>query len=203
MGHRGVRFDNPDYFPVQLMNWILTGGKVYQGYGAFSGRVFFQLRTSRGISSQGFGEFEDPFHYPPAFVVYWNGREEKAGEALSLVFREIDRLRREPVSALELATARNFFLYGLPARFHSAAAAVETLGQLDFDRAPLDLYSRLQKDVGRTTATDVLRVARDHIRPERLLTVILGDVDRILAAAEASGHSIQEFGPLEVVRPPR
>jgi hypothetical protein len=90
------------------MNWILTGAKVYWGIGAFSGRLWFQLRTNRGISSMGYGELWDTFHYPPPFILYWKGREEKTGIAVSVIMREIEKIRTEPVSAIDLQSAKNF-----------------------------------------------------------------------------------------------
>jgi len=47
------------------------------------------------------------------------------------------------------------------------------------------------------TADDVLRVAREHVRPDRAAVVLVGDLDAFGEGLEAAG-----IGPVDVVRDP-
>jgi hypothetical protein len=51
------------------------------------------------------------------------------------------------------------------------------------------------------TADDVLRAAKNHLRPEELMWVILGDADRIQKFSEAEGIRLDAIAPVEVIRP--
>jgi zinc protease len=43
VGHLGITRDNPDYYPLQIMNYILGGG-------GFSSRLVNDIRDKRGLA---------------------------------------------------------------------------------------------------------------------------------------------------------
>ena len=61
----------------------------------------------------------------------------------------------------------------------------------------MDELDRYRPAIEAVTAADVQRVAREHIRPDELAIVLVGDADAILPGLEGAG-----LGPIEVIRDP-
>ena len=45
MGHLGITFDDPNYFAVQVMNRVMSGG--------FASRFFSNIRSNKGLAYNG------------------------------------------------------------------------------------------------------------------------------------------------------
>ena len=82
-----------------------------------------------------------------------------------------------------------------PLRFETPGPVAGSLAGLFIHDLPDDELARYRGAIEAVTADDVLRVARDHIRPEAAAIVLVGDEDAFGAELEAQG-----LGPIEVVR---
>ena len=104
-------------------------------------------------------------------------------------------MRDTRVTDAELAAARDYLVGVFPLRFETPGAVVGALGGLFVQRAARTTSwpataARSRRSRSRTSS----KAAQDHIHPDRLAIVAVGDADAVAAELEAAG-----FGELEVI----
>ena len=171
LGHAGVPRGHPDYYAIQVMNYVLGGG-------GFSSRAMESIRNERGLAYSVYSYFAaDQSH--GAFQFVMQTKNESAGEALRLAVQEIRKLREEPVSQQELDDAKNYLIGSYPLRFDTNQRVAAFLTQVEVFGLGLDFADRYGELIGRVNAADVQRVAKDFLHPDQLITVIVGDQNKI------------------------
>jgi predicted Zn-dependent peptidase len=186
IGHPGVSRASPDYFPLVVMNTILGG--------SFTSRLNMNLRETHGFAygaSSGFSMRLGEGPFTAASAVF----TAKTDSAVAEFFRELRRMRDEPVPAGELDRARNYVALGLPRRFETAAGVAAQLAELEVYGQTMDFFNQYVPRVMAVTAADVQRVAREYLRPDRSVVVVVGDVNAVEAGLRATG-----VGPVEIRR---
>ena len=73
--------NNSDYFALQVMNDILSGG--------FSGRLFRNVRSEQGLAYAVFGTYSANYSYPGIFYVGCITKSETTGQAIRSLLNEI------------------------------------------------------------------------------------------------------------------
>jgi len=171
LGHAGVPRRHPDYYAIQVMNYILGGG-------GFSSRAMDSIRNERGLAYSVYSYFgADQSHGSFQFVM--QTKNESAGEAIGLARDEIRKLREQSVSEQELSDAKNYLTGSFPLRFDTNRRVAGFLGQVELFGLGLDFADRYSGLIGKVTREDVLRVAKQFLQPEKLITVIVGDQKKI------------------------
>jgi zinc protease len=171
MGHEGVTRGNPDYYAIQVMNYILGGG-------GFSSRVMDSIRNERGLAYSVYSFFSaDKSHGTFQFVM--QTKNESAREAMRIAHEEIDRIRREPVSEQELTDAKDYLTGSFPLRLDTNRKVANFIAQVEYYQLGLDYPDRYGDLVREVTSADVLRVAKRYLHPEKLITVIVGNQKKI------------------------
>ncbi len=171
LGHGGVARGDADYYAIQVMNYILGGG-------GFSSRAMDSIRNERGLAYSVYSYFgAEKTHGTFQFVM--QTKNDSAGEAIGLAREEIRRMREELVSEAELSDAKNYLTGSFPLRFDTNRKVAGFLGQVEYFELGLDYPNQYGELIGKVTRADVQRVARQHLTPEKLLTVIVGSQQKI------------------------
>jgi predicted Zn-dependent peptidase len=171
MGNRAIARDNPDFFPILVLNQILGAGA--------SSRLFMNLREEKGYTYGAYSKFTTR-RLGGDFEASAEVRTEVVGESVAEFMKELARIRDERVSDTELADAVNYLTGVFPLRAETQEGLVNLLVQQEVYGLPED-YLRTYRDmVAAVSAEDVTRVARSYIRPEDLTMVIVGDGREVL-----------------------
>ena len=171
MGHEGVTRGNPDYYAIQVMNNILGGG-------GFSSRVVDSIRNERGLAYSVYTYFNaDKSH--GTFQLVMQTKNDSAREAMRIAREEIERIRRELVSEQELNDAKDYLTGSFPLRLDTNRKVANFLAQVEFFQLGLDYPDRYGDFIGKVTREDVLRVAKRYLHPEKLITVVVGNQNKI------------------------
>jgi len=171
MGHEGVTRGNPDYYAIQVMNNILGGG-------GFSSRVVDSIRNERGLAYSVYTYFNaDKSHGTFQFVM--QTKNDSAREAMRIAREEIERIRRDPVSDQELNDAKDYLTGSFPLRLDTNRKVANFLAQVEFFQLGLDYPDRYGDFIRKVTREDVLRVATRYLQPEKLITVVVGNQNKI------------------------
>ena len=168
IGGIGVARSNPDYYALTVMNYILGGG-------GFGSRLMDEIRVKRGLAYS-VGSFFDSKKYDGAFQLVLQTKNSSAVEAISLAMKQMEQIRKEPVSVEALQRAKNYLIGSFPMRFDTQGKLVNFLSQVEFFGLGLDYpekYPTLIKSVSRE---DILRVAKRYLHPEQSLQVIVGNL---------------------------
>jgi zinc protease len=184
IGHPGVPRSHPDFYAIQVMNTLLGG--------SFTSRLNHNLREQHGYTYGAFSGYAMRMGAGP-FTAQSAVRTNATDSALVQFFHELERIRTEPIPADDLEKARRYVALGFPRQLETNPAVALRLGEVatyGLDPAFLDTY--VQRILA-VTADDVQRVAREHVRPDRAVVVVVGDRSLVEGPVRALG-----LGPVEI-----
>jgi len=167
LGHAGVRRDNPDFYALTVMNYILGGG-------GFSSRLMEEVRNKRGLAYSVYS-FLDPGKLPGSFQVALQTKNVSAREAISLAREEMKRIQKEPVSEKEIEGARKYLIGSFPMRMDTQGKLVNFLLQVEYYGLGLDYPEKYPRLIQSVTREEVLRVARKYLQPENCILVVVAN----------------------------
>ena len=170
LGQRGIARDNPDYYAVTVMNFILGGG-------GFTSRLLDNIRTKGGLAYSVSSLFTVN-KAPGSFEVVMQTKNASANDALARACAEIERIRREPVSDDELAGAKLYLTGSFPLRLDTTTKIVGFLTQVQFFNLGADYADTYAQRINAVSKDDVLRVAQRYLHPDQLLLVAVGDLEQ-------------------------
>jgi zinc protease len=168
LGHAGIRRDNPDFYALSVMNYIL-------GRGGFASRLNEEVRARRGLAYS-IASFFDAGKHSGSFQVVLQTKNESVEEAIDLIVKEMEKIRKEPVSEKELEGAKKYLIGSFPMRLDTQAKLVSFITQSEYFGLGLDYDRKYRSLVGSVTRDDVLRVATTYLYPERLIIVTVGNL---------------------------
>ncbi|MEM6780602.1 MAG: pitrilysin family protein [Pseudomonadota bacterium] len=164
--------DDPDYYALQVMNYILGGG-------GFGSRLMEEIREKRGLTYGIYSNISDTRKID-ALSISTSTNNDSVLEMLSVIRFEIDRLRTEGVTKKELKDAKSYLTGSMPLALSSTDRIAGMLLSLQMQDLPinyLDSYSEKIKDVSQK---DILRVAERVLKSEDMTTILVGkplDID--------------------------
>jgi len=165
IGSIGVPRSTPDYFPIQIANTILGG--------SFSSRLNMNLRETHGYTYGASSTFDMRIEPGPFFAAA-GVQTDKTSESLTEFFKELNGIL-QPVPADELARAKNYVALRFPAGFETTGDISRRLEEVLTYHLPDDYFSRYVANINAVTSSDVQRVARTYIQPDKLAVVVVGD----------------------------
>jgi zinc protease len=167
IGHEGVPRSHPDYYAIQVMNYVLGGG-------GFSSRLTDSIRNERGLAYSVYSAFQ-PEKYAGSFEVAMQTRNESAGEAIRVAIEELRKIRERGVTEAELQEAKDYLIGSFPLRLDTNRKVANFLSQVEFFALGLDYPDRYPDIIRRVSREDVLRVARQYLQPEKLIVVVVAN----------------------------
>ena len=188
IGHRGVPRNHSDYFPIVVMNALLGG--------LFSSRINLNLRERNAFTYGASSGFDWRRGAGP-FVVATAVKTEVTGPAIREILLEIDRMRQETVQPEELTLATDYLTGVFPIRYETTRAVAAAIATATVYGLGDDYYTVYRERVRAVTAADVQRAAQQHLHPESMLVVAVGDAPAIresLAALDIGAIRVHSEG---------
>ena len=174
IGHVAVPRSTPDYHALLVLNMILGG--------QFVSRINMNLREEKGYTYGARTSFDFRRGRGP-FTLHASVQSDATADSVLEALAEIEAIRGErPPSPQELETGRAALTRGYPRNFETADQISRAAAQLALYGLPDDYFSTFVPKVLAVGADDVTRVARAHIDPSRLVTVIVGDREKVGAS---------------------
>ncbi|HVH90746.1 MAG TPA: pitrilysin family protein [Candidatus Acidoferrum sp.] len=170
-GHEGVGRENPDYYAIQVMNYILGGG-------GFSSRTLDSIRNERGLAYSVYSYFSAEKGHG-TFELVMQTKNDTALEAIRIAKAEIRRMREELVTEEELSDAKDYLTGSFPLRFDTNRKVANFLAQVEYFQLGLDYPDRYADFIKKVTREDVQHVAQKYLKPETLITVIVANQKKI------------------------
>lgn len=171
IGHMAAPRNTPDYHALVALNMVLGG--------QFVSRINLNLRERKGYTYGARTTF-DFRRGPGPFVLHASVQSDSTTDAVREVFAELEAIRdSRPVTFEELELGRASLTRGYPRGFETAEQVARSIAQLALYDLPDDYFAQFVPRVEALTPEDVVRAAVTHIEPSRLLTVIVGDREKI------------------------
>jgi|GEM_PF-58404 len=170
VGHVAIRPDNPDYFPLQVLNKILGVGT--------DARLFRILREQRGWTYGAYSRLSRPKDVG-TFVANAEVRTEVTDSALREMLVQLRRLREEPIPEEEVRAAKEYLVGSFPLRLETASQIADQIAQTRLLGLPIEWLTQYRERIAAVSPADVQRVARQHVRPDSALVIVVGDATKI------------------------
>lgn len=182
IGHLGGKLNDKDYAALTVMSDILGGG------GSFTNRLMQRIRSDLslvyGISSS----WSANYLSEGTFTISGSTATANTAQAIAESLKEVKRMREEMVGPTELEAAKqrveNTFVF-------SFASPVQTLNRLmnyQYYGYPEDFINRYKDAVSKVTAQDILRVAKQYIKPEEFTILAVGQTEKFADSLKSLGE---------------
>jgi predicted Zn-dependent peptidase len=192
IGHLGIEDTNPDYYAVQVMNFILGGG-------SFTSRITTKVRSDEGLSYNQGSRFSYTWGFPGTFSGYVQTKSATVPYAISLILAEMESIRKEPVSENEMETAINYYLESFSDNFQSPQTTMANFANLEMTGKPMDYYKTYRGKIQGVTKEKVLEAANKYIHPDRMAIMIVGDWEPCTKGGEKLAGPLDRFGKVHRV----
>ncbi len=170
IGNIGISRENPDFYAVVVMNYILGGG-------GFSSRLMDNIRDNRGLAYRVNSEFAAQKD-PGAFMVTIQTKNESANEVIAETLKEIRRIQSEPVTDKELNDAKAYLTGSFPLRMDTSAKIAAMLTAIELFNLGLDYPQKFPVLINAVTREDVQRVARKYLHPDSVVIVVVANQEK-------------------------
>ena len=167
LGHLGGELRDKDYAALEILSDILGGG--------FQSRLLQRVRTQMGNAYSIGASWSAQYDHPGIFEISGGTKSFSTVETLKAVLEEVTRIRTTEVTQEELTTAKDTALNSLVFAFDTRTKTLSRMLNYEYFGYPRDFIQQYQKALAAVTRADVLRVAKERLKPEEFTIVTVGN----------------------------
>jgi zinc protease len=172
MGHVGIRRNNPDYFKLLVMDYVLGTGP------GFTDRLSSRLRDREGLAYTVTANISGSAAEEPGLFTCYIGTDPKNFARVKALFlEELGRIRQEKPKLEEVEDVKKYLLGRLPFQLTTNEQIAGQLLSVEHFGLGLDYFDTYRKAVAAVTPDDVQAVAQKYLDPRRMVLVAAGAVD--------------------------
>ena len=183
-----IKETDPDYPALAIVNDILGGS-------GFRSRLFRDVRTNRGLAYSVGSRLQANVYEQGLWYMRAETKLASAQEVIGRFVDNLERMRKEPVTAEELEEAKESFVNSFVFSFASSGSIVARQVDLEYDGLPKDWLQQLRDKVVKLTKEDLLRAAQTHLHPERMKVLAVG-------SPAALSKALAGFGDVKEIKLP-
>jgi zinc protease len=177
MGHVGIRRNNPDYYKVLVMDYILGTGP------GFTDRLSSRLRDREGLAYTVTATIASSAgRQPGTFAGYIGTDNDNFARVKKEFLEELNRIRDKPATAGEVEDAKTYLVGSLLLRLTTLSSIAEQLLAIERNHLGFDYLEEYRKGILAVTPEDVQAVAKKYLHPDRMVVVAAGAVDATTGA---------------------
>ena len=167
MGNLGIKRNDPDYLATYVMNTALGS--------QFTSRLNMNLREDKGYT-YGTGSFFSSRKGVGPFGCYAPVQTKYTKAAITEMIKELnDITKTRPLSNQEVENTKTSLINKFPRKFEGLSAISDEASDLVMFNLPEFTWQLYMEKVTNITGEMATQAAKDHIHPENLLIVIVGD----------------------------
>jgi zinc protease len=171
LGHAGIRRENPDYFKLLVMDYVLGTGP------GFTDRLSSNLRDRQGLAYTVYATITGSAgEETGAFTCYISTFKDKFAQVKEGFLKELTRIRAEPPTSEEVEDAKKYLIGSIPFRFTTCASVAEQLLMIERFHLGFDYLDKYKASVAAVTPADVLAMAKKYLDPEHMALSAAGPV---------------------------
>ncbi len=162
----GVGYDDPDWIPLAVANYIIGGG-------GFSSRLMDQVREQRGLV-YGIGTGPSVRDHSALIIGSAQTENEHVAEAIQVTRDEIGRIYRDGATQTEVNDAITYLTGSFALALNSDVSIASIVGGYQSARRPIDYINRRNDLIRAVTLGDVNRVIHRLYNPDTFTFVVVG-----------------------------
>lgn len=166
LGHLGGQIDNPDDAALDVLNSVLN---------AQAGRLQNQVRSRQGLAYSVYAYWSAQYDFPGLFIAGGETRSDATVPLIQALRAEIEKVRTTPITSAELQYAKDLVLNSFVFNFQSPGQTLSRLMRYEYYGYPQDFIFRYRKALEAVSIEDVQRVAREYLKPENFVTLVVGN----------------------------
>jgi zinc protease len=170
VGHIGGQRNAEDYPEMAVLNEVLNG---------FGGRLFNEVRSRQGLAYVVYAYWAANYDYDGIFIGGGQTRSDATVPFIESVKQEIAKVRQSSVSEDELNRAKDAVLNSFVFNFQSPEQTLSRLVRYEYYGYPQDFVFQFREDVANTTAAAIQAAAQQHLQPENLVVLVVGNATDI------------------------
>jgi zinc protease len=172
LGHPGIRRDNPDFYKLLVMDYVLGTGP------GFTDRLSYRMRDREGLAYTVSGNItRTAAEEPGVFTCYIGTFPMNFDRVKSIFLEELNRIRDVAPKPEEVEDAKSYLLGNLPFHWITSNQVAGQLLAIERFHLGFDYLDHYRKAVAAVTPEEVQQVAQKHIDPQRLIMVAAGPVN--------------------------
>src|SRR5262249_43810132 len=172
LGHVGIRRNNPDYYKLLVMDYVLGTGP------GFTDRLSARLRDREGLAYTVQANISSSADLEPGVFRCFIGAEATNFARVKAEFlEELNRIRDQTPTPDEVEDAKKYLLGNLPFHFTTNEQIAGQLLLVERHKLGFGYFDDYRKAVAAVTPADVQAVAKKYIDPKRLALVAAGALD--------------------------
>jgi predicted Zn-dependent peptidase len=180
-----IRRTDPDFFPLQVANYILGGG--------FNSRLNGDLREEKGYTYGVRSTLSAP-KYPGDWTMGGAVRNQVTAPAIAAFYDEFAKMQAAPVTPAELDAAKRAIIGGFALTTENPATGLDRIIEVADYNLPTDYWDTYPQKIQAVTAEDVLRVTKQYLGTGRIQLIAVGERATIEPGVTA-------YGPVTVLTP--
>jgi zinc protease len=165
-GRQGLARKDPDYIAAMVVNHILGGG-------VFSARLFREVREKRGLAYSVYSQLITHDH-SAFFCGSTSTKNERAGESLAVIEKEIMSLVERGPTQSELDKAKKYLVGSYALRFDTSTKIASQLISVQLDDFCVEYIDERNRLIAAVTLEDARRASRRLFGDGALLVVVAG-----------------------------
>ena len=166
MGLPAMRRGAPDYFDLLVANHVLGGG-------GFVSRLMNEIREKRGLAYSTYSYFMPSGDAGP-FQAGVQTKKESTGEAVNIMRETILEFIKSGPTQAELTAAKQNLIGGFPLRIDSNSKLIGNISMMGLHNMPLDYLDNWTAEIDKVTVQSARAAFAKHVKPEKLVTVVVG-----------------------------
>lgn len=165
-GMEGLKRGDPDYIVGYVMNYLVGGGTL-------TSLVNREIREKRGLTYSAATAL-NPMRHAAVFEGWFASRNEKAGEAVSVLRETLREFALNGTDESELSDAKRFLTGSFVVGLDSNAKIVNFLTMMQLHHLGIDYMDKRNNLIGEVTVQQVNDMAKRLINLDKLQIIMVG-----------------------------
>lgn len=165
-GHRGIKRDDPDFFPAFIASTILGGG-------GFDSRLMEEVRDKRGLT-YGVYSYLSTRDHAEMVVGQVASANDRIGAAIDVIKDEWARIAEKGVTQEELDVTKTYLTGSYPLRFDGNGPIANILVGMQMQGLAMDYINTRNDKVNAVTLKEINRVIKRVYLPDELHFTVVG-----------------------------
>jgi len=187
MGHTGLKRHSPDHFAWEVFNELWGGGST--------SRLFSIVRTQKGLAYEVGSTFWEPKDLGLILSICLT-RGPQTTAAIRSIMDITQGLQSAPFNEKEISFAKDSIRNRFVENYTSSAKIASDAMAMEFRGYPSDYLDTYPERIGKVTAEDLSRVAGLYLQPDKMITLVVGDLSTFDKPLSTIGRP-QEVKPLD------
>lgn len=165
MGCHVISNSHPDHFPFWVMNTLLGG--------FFGSRLSKNIREEKG-HTYGIYSAVGSLSNSDYWMVAADVIKAHSDEVFAEIYREIERIKQEPIPSHEIENLRNYMAGKLLSQFNSSFEMISRYKSAHLSGLGLDHYQRQLEYILNFQESEIRNAAQKHLDPGYFVEILVG-----------------------------